>query len=92
MEKVSVIIPVYNGEKCISRCLESVLNQSYSLVEIIAVDDASTDNSVKVLELIKEANNNVIILKNSLLFLFVLYLLIFYSFYALNMNIDICNI
>jgi len=46
---VSVIIPVYNSEKFLKFTIESVLNQSYSDIEIIAVDDGSTDESLKIL-------------------------------------------
>ena len=43
---VSVVIPVYNVEKYLSQCLESVCNQTYPYLEIIVVDDESPDNSV----------------------------------------------
>jgi len=51
----SVIIPLYNKEKYVKRSVESVLNQSYKKFELIVIDDASTDNSIKHL---KEINDN----------------------------------
>jgi glycosyltransferase involved in cell wall biosynthesis len=42
---VSIIIPVYNGEKYIDKCMDKVLNQTYSYIEVILVDDGSTDDS-----------------------------------------------
>ena len=47
---VSVIIPVYNSEKFLAECLDSILTQSYRDIEIIAVDDGSTDTSSGILE------------------------------------------
>lgn len=45
---VSIIVPVYNAEKNISRCIESVLNQTYKDFELILMDDGSTDSSGKI--------------------------------------------
>lgn len=49
MQKISVIVPVFNREDKISRCLDSILNQSYRNLEIICVDDKSTDGSLRIL-------------------------------------------
>lgn len=49
MAKVSVIIPVYNVEKYLSKCLDSVISQTYRDIEIICVNDGSTDNSAQIL-------------------------------------------
>ena len=46
---VSIIIPVYNSEKHIKRCLDSVLSQSYNDLEIIIINDGSTDNSEQII-------------------------------------------
>ena len=48
MKKISVIIPVYNSEKYIEQCLRSVLCQTYVNLEIIVVDDGSSDDSAAV--------------------------------------------
>lgn len=53
--KVSIIIPVYNVEDYVEECLRSALNQTYQSIEIVIVNDGSTDNSVKICnDLIKE--------------------------------------
>ncbi|MBE5820663.1 MAG: glycosyltransferase [Clostridiales bacterium] len=49
MPKISVIVPVYNTEKYLKKCLDSILNQIYQDLEIIVVNDGSTDNSEKII-------------------------------------------
>ena len=48
--KISVIIPIYNVEKYIRECIESILNQTFRNIEVIAVNDGSKDNSIKIVE------------------------------------------
>lgn len=48
--KVSIIVPVYNVEKYLERCLESLINQTYKNIEIIIINDGSTDNSLRILK------------------------------------------
>ncbi|OUP21236.1 hypothetical protein B5F32_05375 [Parabacteroides distasonis] len=50
MKKVSVIIPVYNVEAYICQCVKSVLDQTYTNIECIIVDDCGSDNSIKIIE------------------------------------------
>lgn len=50
MPKISVIIPVYNTGKYLSRCLDSIINQTFNNLEIICINDGSTDNSATILE------------------------------------------
>lgn len=59
MEKVSIIVPVYNGEKSIRRCAESILNQDYPELELILVDDGSRDGSWETLQALAAADGRV---------------------------------
>lgn len=56
---VSVIVPIYNSEKYIQRCIESILNQSYKNLEIILVNDGSTDDSLKICEKYSEKDDRI---------------------------------
>lgn len=49
MEKISIIIPVYNAERTIRRCLESIMASKYEKFEVILIDDGSTDNSTSII-------------------------------------------
>lgn len=59
IEQVSIIIPVYNAVKTIERCLCSVMNQTYSNIEIIIVNDGSTDETELVIEQLKTCDTRI---------------------------------
>lgn len=59
MVKVSIIVPVYNVEKYVERCLESLINQTYQNIEIIIVVDGATDNSLEICENYKERDSRI---------------------------------
>lgn len=59
--KISVIIPVYNAEQYLKQCMESVLGQTLKEIEIICIDDGSTDNSLNILREYQKKDNRIII-------------------------------
>lgn len=59
--KISVVIPVYNTEKYVEMCVNSILNQTYKNVEIILVDDGSPDGSPALLDRIASEHENIIV-------------------------------
>jgi len=63
--KISVVIPVYNAEKYLEQCLLSVVNQTLGDIEIICVDDGSTDNSSNILKEYSKEDNRVNIIKQA---------------------------
>ena len=58
---LSIIIPIYNNEKFLPFCLNSIINQTIKNIEIICIDDGSTDNSIKILKKYKEKDHRLII-------------------------------
>ena len=58
---LSVIVPVFNGEKTIKKCLLSIINQDYKELELIVIDDGSTDNTASIVEKLIEENPDVLI-------------------------------
>ena len=65
MNKVSVIVPIYNEEKNLKRCIESLINQTYKNLEIILINDGSTDNSKKIIDSYKDKRIVAIHKKNT---------------------------
>lgn len=63
MFKVSIIIPIYNVEKYIKECLDSIIGQTLKDIEIICVDDGSTDHSYEILEDFVQKDNRIKIIK-----------------------------
>lgn len=63
MPKVSIVIPIHNYADYISDCLDSILRQTYKDIEIIVVDDCSTDNSIKIIK--SYANKGVKLIQNT---------------------------
>ena len=59
MKLVTVIVPVYNVEQYLERCVESIRNQSYKNLEIILVDDASPDESPKICDEYAEKDGRI---------------------------------
>ena len=55
----SILIPVYNADKYLERCLTSVVNQTFNRFEIICINDGSTDSSMDILEKYKEKDNRI---------------------------------
>ena len=62
--KISIIIPIYNVEKYIEECLVSVFNQTYTNLEILCINDCSTDSTLQKLEQLKSADNRMRIINN----------------------------
>lgn len=61
---VSIIVPSYNEEKFISRCLDSILNQNFKEYEVLCIDDGSTDNTFNILLEYSKKDSRIIPLKN----------------------------
>lgn len=59
---ISIIVPVYNVEKYLSQCIESIINQTYKNIEIILVDDGSTDSSGTICDKYKEKDSRITVI------------------------------
>ena len=61
--KVSVIVPIYNSESYIDKCIQSIINQTMKDIEIILVDDGSTDKSIEIINKYAEKDKRITIIK-----------------------------
>lgn len=59
VKKISVIIPIYNAKNELNRCLESICNQTYENLEIICIDDGSTDGSAEILRRFSKGDKRI---------------------------------
>ena len=60
---ISIIVPIYNSEKYLKQCLDSLLQQSYTNIEIICIDDGSKDCSSEIVEEYMRYDNRVKLIK-----------------------------
>lgn len=62
---ITVIVPIYNAEKTLDKCIKSIINQSYKNLEIILIDDGSKDNSLDICNRYKEIDNRIVVIHKS---------------------------
>ena len=60
--KISIIVPIYNQEKYLGECIESIINQTYQNLEIILVNDGSTDNSLEICKKYQKKDKRIIVI------------------------------
>ena len=56
---ITIIIPVYNNKKYLRRCIDSIINQTYEKLEILIINDGSTDGSEKICDEYKNKDNRI---------------------------------
>ena len=61
-DRISIIIPVYNTEKYLRRCFDSIIIQTYKSIEIIIINDGSTDNSLSIIQEYENKDNRIIVI------------------------------
>ena len=61
-DKISIIVPIYNVDKYLRRCLDSIINQTYKNIEIILVNDGSKDDSLKICKEYKKKDKRVVLI------------------------------
>lgn len=66
-ELISIIVPVYNVERHLPKCLDSIINQAYKNIEIILIDDGSTDNSGVICDEYKLKDNRINVIHQAIM-------------------------
>ena len=56
---LSIIVPIYNTERYLRTCVDSIINQDYKDIEVLLIDDGSTDNSLSICQEYKERDNRI---------------------------------
>lgn len=64
MTKISVIVPVYNAEKYLNRCIDSILNQTFKDFELILINDGSSDKSIEILNAYEKIDSRIKVINN----------------------------
>ena len=64
MLQVSIVVPVKDGEKCVGRCIDSILNQTFKDFELIMVNDASKDRTAEIIKKFQDKDNRIKYVKN----------------------------
>ena len=62
---ISVIVPIYNAEEYLNKCLASIVNQTYRELEIILVNDGSTDESLAICKKYEQDDDRIVVINNS---------------------------
>lgn len=62
---ITIIIPIYNSEKYLDQCIESVISQNYKELEIILINDGSADNSLKIINKYSELDNRIVVINKN---------------------------
>lgn len=65
MDKISIIIPCYNVQEYVDQCLESIISQSHKNLEIICINDGSTDNTLNILKQIQKKDDRIVLINQS---------------------------
>lgn len=60
--KISIIVPIYNTERYLDKCLQSLVDQTFRDIEIICINDASTDSSLEIIQKWAKLDNRIIII------------------------------